>query len=320
LPCPRIFENSQKNLRRARIKKIFRKCQAQQEKNLYFSACHPPGAQFQILVPLNFHAPRTLDTFQSNTMNSHTRLRSLSFGARVGERARSSRLDARDWRNIANAAPSNPDDSVGSQGGPAALDEGVGFGTSNEPQSGTANAVPASPAAYSDTQVDSEQSDAENGAWAEAEDNQAAAGAAAAAAPVLERGGKAQHCTLGTVSIIEMGALGARIEFFSMRDNTVRERQVLLAHLEPLPDEAPFEAPLDEATPDDVDNDDPLQARSPARRTRAAEPCAVTPPCPVPCPKAALCSTPVHLSRSSGNHDRLRALAVRSLCHRTLPT
>ena len=170
------------------------------------------------------HAPRTLDTFQSKTMNSHTRLRSLSFGARVGERARSSRLDARDWRNIANAAPSNPDDSVGSQGGPAALDEGVGFGTSNEPQSGTANAVPASPAAYSDTQVDSEQSDAENGAWAEAEDNQAAAGAAAAAAPVLKRGGKAQHCTLGTVSIIEMGALGARIEFFSMRDNTVRER------------------------------------------------------------------------------------------------
>ena len=197
-------------------------------------------------------------------MNSHTRLRSLSFGARPRPQARSSRLDPRDWANIANAAPSNnPDDSAGS-GGPAALDDGAGLGTSNEPQSDTANAVPASPAAYSDTQVDSEErSDAEDGAWAEAEDNQAAAGAAAAAAPVLERGGKAQHCTLGTVSIIEMGALGARIEFFSMRNNTVRERQVLLADLEPLPDEAPFEAPFDQATPDDVDNDDPLQERPP---------------------------------------------------------
>ena len=197
-------------------------------------------------------------------MNSHTRLRSLSFGARPGERARSSRLDRRDWANIANAAPSNnPDDSVGS-GGPAALDDGAGLGTSNEPQSDTANAVPASPAADSDTQVDSEQSDAEdNGAWAEAEDNQAAAGAAAAAAPVLKRGGKAQHPTLGTVSIIEIGGLGARIEYFSMRDNTVQERQVLLADLEPLPDEAPFEAPFGQATPDDVDNDDPLQERPP---------------------------------------------------------
>jgi hypothetical protein len=36
LPCTRIFENSQKNLRRARIKKILRKWQAQQGKNLVF--------------------------------------------------------------------------------------------------------------------------------------------------------------------------------------------------------------------------------------------------------------------------------------------
>jgi hypothetical protein len=41
------------------------------------------------------------------------------------------------------------------------------------------------------------------------------AAAAAAAAPVLKPGGKAQHCTLGTVSIIEIGPMGATIEFFS---------------------------------------------------------------------------------------------------------
>jgi len=33
LPCPRIFENSQKNLRRARIKKKFRKWQAIKKEN-----------------------------------------------------------------------------------------------------------------------------------------------------------------------------------------------------------------------------------------------------------------------------------------------
>jgi hypothetical protein len=58
-----------------------------------------------------------------------------------------------------------------------------------------------------------------------------------------------------------------------MRFNAVKERSVLLADLEPLPDETEF---CDDAgTPADVDNDDPLQVRSPARRTRAAEPCAV---------------------------------------------
>ena len=90
---------------------------------------------------------------------------------------------------------------------------------------------------------------------------------------MLKPGGKAQHPTLGTVSIIEIGALGAKIEFFSRRFNAVKERSVLLADLEPLPDETEF---CDDAgTPADVDNDDPLQVRSPARRTRAAEPCAV---------------------------------------------
>ena len=90
---------------------------------------------------------------------------------------------------------------------------------------------------------------------------------------MLKPGGKAQHCTLGTVSIIEIGPMGATIEFFSERAKAVKERKVLLADLEPLPDETDFRD--DAGTPADVDNDDPLQARSPARRTRAAEPCAV---------------------------------------------
>ena len=151
---------------------------------------------------------------------------------------------------------------------PDALDDGAGLGTS--PQGGTTNAGPASPGSYAETQVGSEQSGAEDDAWAEAEHNQDAAAAAAAAAPVLKPGGKAQHCTLGTVSIIEIGPMGATIEFFSERANAVKERRVLLADLEPLPDEAPFEAPLDEATPDDVDNDDPLH-RHAHRRVEPAQ-------------------------------------------------
>ena len=206
-------------------------------------------------------------------MPSSTRQRSLSFGAIPPRSVRprpASTLPP--TANIANSTAAILDAlDAGHQAAPDALDDGAGLGTS--PQGGTANAGPASPGSYAETQVGSEQSDAEDDAWAEAEHNQDAAAAAAAAAPVLKPGGKAQHCTLGTVSIIEIGPMGATIEFFSERANAVKERKVLLADLEPLPDET--ELRDDAGTPADVDNDDPLQARSPARRTRAAEPCAV---------------------------------------------
>ena len=206
-----------------------------------------------------------------HSQNSRARSRSLSYGSSRSVRARPATAPA-PTANSAVAAAAIPDfPDAGHQAAPDALDDGAGLGTS--PQGGTANAGPASPGSYAETQVGSEQSGAEDDAWAEAEHNQDAAAAAAAAAPVLKPGGKAQHCTLGTVSIIEIGPMGATIEFFSERAKAVKERKVLLADLEPLPDETDFRD--DAGTPADVDNDDPLQVRSPARRTRAAEPCAV---------------------------------------------
>ena len=172
-----------------------------------------------------------------HSQHSRARSRSLSF---CSSSTRSVR--ARPATAPAPTAAAIPGQGqAGPQAATDALHGGAGLGLCNEPQSGTANAVPASPAAYSDTQVGSEQSDAESGVWAEAEDNEVAAAAAAAAAPVLKRGGKAEHCTLGTVSIISIGGLGAKIEYFSLRTNTVRERQVLLSDLEPLPDEDPID-------------------------------------------------------------------------------
>ncbi len=50
---------------------------------------------------------------------------------------------------------------------------------------------------------------------------------AAAAAPVLKIGGKALHETLGTVTIIQMGPMGARVEFFSVGANALKERNVM---------------------------------------------------------------------------------------------
>ena len=55
--------------------------------------------------------------------------------------------------------------------------------------------------------------------------------------PVLKIGGKAEHPTLGTVTIIHFGSLGAKIEFFSVRARSLKTRQVLLADLTPLADE-----------------------------------------------------------------------------------
>lgn len=58
-----------------------------------------------------------------------------------------------------------------------------------------------------------------------------------AAAPVLKVGGKAKHPTLGHVTILVLGPLGAKIEFFSNVSQSIKERNVLLVDLEPLPDE-----------------------------------------------------------------------------------
>jgi len=102
-------------------------------------------------------------------MPSSTRQRSLSFGAIPPRSVRprpASTLPP--TANIANSTAAILDAlDAGHQAAPDALDDGAGLGTS--PQGGTANAGPASPGSYAETQVGSEQSDAEDDAWAEAE-------------------------------------------------------------------------------------------------------------------------------------------------------
>ena len=48
-------------------------------------------------------------------------------------------------------------------------------------------------------------------------------------------GGKAQHPTLGNVTVLHLGALGASIEFFSMRSMSVKQRNVLRFDIRNLP-------------------------------------------------------------------------------------
>jgi len=76
-------------------------------------------------------------------------------------------------------------------------------------------------------------------------------------APILKVCGKAEHPTLGIVTILQLGTLGCKIEFWSARDATLKERQILRSDLVPLPDE--YELSADNSgTPDPAD-DDPLQ-------------------------------------------------------------
>ena len=86
-------------------------------------------------------------------MPSSTRQRSLSFGAIPPRSVRprpASTLPP--TANIANSTAAILDAlDAGHQAAPDALDDGAGLGTS--PQGGTANAGPASPGSYAETQV-----------------------------------------------------------------------------------------------------------------------------------------------------------------------
>ena len=53
---------------------------------------------------------------------------------------------------------------------------------------------------------------------------------------VLKVGGVAEHPTLGNVTVLQLGPLGATIEFFSNVSNSVKARRVLTSDLTPLPE------------------------------------------------------------------------------------
>ena len=111
-----------------------------------------------------------------------------------------------------------------------------------------------SPTDYSeDEDASPRNEDHANEDFSEADD------AGAVDVPILKVCGKAEHPTLGIVTILQLGALGCKIEFWSARDATLKERQVLRSDLVPLPDEYDFPAE-NSGTPDQV-ADDPLQAR-----------------------------------------------------------
>ena len=111
-----------------------------------------------------------------------------------------------------------------------------------------------SPTDYSeDDDASPRNEDHANEDFSEADD------AGAVDVPILKVCGKAEHPTLGIVTILQIGSLGAKIEYWSVRDATLKERQVLLSDLVPLPDEYDLGAE-NYGTPDQV-ADDPLQAR-----------------------------------------------------------
>ena len=89
----------------------------------------------------------------------------------------------------------------------------------------------------SPTDVDSDDNSSETGEHASQGHGGGHQQESEAAAPVLKVGGKAKHPTLGHVTILVLGPLGAKIEFFSNVSQSIKERNVLLVDLEPLPDE-----------------------------------------------------------------------------------
>lgn len=201
-------------------------------------------------------------------MHSRTRARSVSFDPGYARHVR--RRPANNptaTRAVSAAASSEPDPTQDAASAPHAQDNGAGLGLANETQGGPPNTDPAAPASPAATELGSDWSDAEANAGG-AESNQAAAAAAAAAAPVLKIGGKALHETLGTVTIIQLGSLGAKVEFFSVAANALKDRRVMLNDLTPLPDEDSVSGDGAAALADvDVNNDDPLEARAAALRT-----------------------------------------------------
>ena len=158
------------------------------------------------------------------------RQRSLSLGSL---RTRSVRARVSPPRIDAAASPALNAEANVDQGAPvaAAASIGDGFGAFNNTQNSPAST--GSPTSV-DSDNESMQNEASNGDNnGEPEPNQPAA----AAVPVLTIGGKAQHPTLGEVTILAIGALGCRIEFFSGRTASIKERSVLHSDLVPLPDD-----------------------------------------------------------------------------------
>ena len=93
------------------------------------------------------------------------------------------------------------------------------------------------------------------------------------AAPVeLKVGGTAMHPTLGNVTILQLGSLGASIEFFSNRLNCVTTRRVMRSDIMPLPDTTDLRnlsngdepADLRYQSNDRYAQDDPMEVRSSA--------------------------------------------------------
>ena len=101
------------------------------------------------------YASRTLapSSQSMHSQNSRARSRSLSYDSSRSVRARPATAPAPTANSAVAAAaipaPDFPD--AGHQAAPDALDDGAGLGTS--PQGGTANAGPASPGSYAETQV-----------------------------------------------------------------------------------------------------------------------------------------------------------------------
>ena len=234
-----------------------------------------------------------------HSTHSRTRARSVSFDPGYARHVRRRPVTNPTATRAVSAAASGAPDAEDATSAPDAQDNGAGLGLANETQGGPANADPAVPASPAATELGSDWSDAETNAGG-AESNQSAAAAAAAAAPVLKIGGKALHETLGTVTIIQMGPMGARVEFFSVSANALKERNVMLNDLTPLPDEDSVSGD-DAGAPADVDNDDPLQARAAALRTLRRAVALSS----LPCPSQSRAIQPYW-----GNYDRLELWRV----------
>ena len=141
LPCTRIFENSQKNLRRARIKKILRKWQAQQGKNLVFQKKIRDSGSLPTRIlgsPSGKLDPQVTHCAHTRTFQSIHALPELSCPLPVSELYGSSRSvrarpatapaapDGEQRCRLAAAAIPAPDfPDAGHQAAPDALDDGA---------------------------------------------------------------------------------------------------------------------------------------------------------------------------------------------------
>ena len=196
-------------------------------------------------------------------MSTHTK-RTQSFPANSSRaRARTAayspvttayRQSAEAFSGPGTAGPQVPTVAEALAGGAAGPDGGTGVGNMAD--------VPGSFTDLDSSENSSPQSDSEPEGDCAGTNH-----AGTEAAPVLKVGCKAKHPTLGDVTILVLGGLGAKIEFFSNRAKMLKERQVLLTDLEPLPEDHVPGWATGCAEAGAMDDDDPLQERA-APRTK----------------------------------------------------